>query len=467
MGTMSIVLATAPRALSPTIHDPAYANTKLQLVSSPREIALASGLGFGGLIIGLLVGHVGWALLVALVMWAGIQWLQFKRVAAWSERPWRKPQNGFDSWFQLAYAPHRALRRERIRTRAATTRLREILNLVELIPDGVIVLAPSGEITGINTAANRLLQLSDADIGLTLPSVVRTPQFVEFLGEDGFTGEAPILEFPSPFDPEHTLEARRIDTEEGGMIIIIRDITTLNRLLTVRQDFVANVSHELRTPLAVIAGYMETLLDTEQPDELRLEVAGRMEKPVKRMQSLIDDLMHLTRLESTHYVASVTPVDLAAIALSASQELQGSQGRIAYVGNEQCLIDGTHDELHSVCTNLLSNALRYSPPDSPVAISVTAHDDVIRLSVEDQGFGIPPEHLHRLTERFYRVDMTGSSARGGTGLGLAIVKHVLRRHNTSIDVQSELGVGSTFSCEFPRSNSERGQTINDNLRQQP
>ena len=431
-----------------------------------QDWLLLLGLSALGLIVGWLFGAIAISLLGALVIWVAIEFRQYRRVARWSQRPWRRPKNGFDSWFNLAYQPYRALLRERSRTRKATSRLRQILNLVELIPDGVLVLNESGELEGMNNAASGLLQLDDADVGLVLATILRDPEFVTFVNNKEYTEDLQILEFVSPINADHTLEARKFRIVDGGQILLVRDITTLNRLLTVRQNFVANVSHELRTPLAIIQGYMESITAEEEETELRLALTQRLVSPLARMQSLVDDLLLLTRLESTDVRDDLSRVKLSTIAKNVVDDLAGMhETRLDFQGDEDTFIAGNTSELHSLCANLISNALRYSADDAAVEISVRRHAEVVELSVRDFGVGIAPEHIERLTERFYRVDMADARTRGGTGLGLAIVKHVLRRHDSILTINSELGVGSTFSCAFalyPDDDSEPS-TPNNNL----
>ena len=400
------------------------------------------------LILGLWLDALGWSLLVAVSIWIGIQVFEFRKVMLWSRRPLRRPFNGLDSWFELAYRPYRALQRERARTRQMASRLRGVLGLAEVIPDGVIVLNPNGDIVDINAAAKDLFSLKDSDIGLGLATIVRNPDFVAFVRAPTF--EEP-MEFVSPFDPERTYEARRIDTEADGTVIIVRDITELNRLLTMRQNFIANISHELRTPLTVVAGYLETMTDREQPEALRLELIDRLERPMTRMRSLVDDLLLLSQLESTPIAEQRDRVAVKPLLNGVVSELQNlcmrpDQVKVNCAGNP--LVSAIETELHSVVVNLLSNALRYSPEGGDVEVSCSQVGDKVRISIEDHGVGIPPEHLSRITERFYRVDMVGARTRGGTGLGLAIVKHVLRRHNTQLHVESTLGAGSLFYFEL-------------------
>ncbi len=417
-------------------------------MGSTREYIIPLALLSVAILFGFWTDALGWCLFGASLIWIWIQSVEFSKVRRWSMRPLRRPANGMDSWFALAYRPYRALTRQRGRTKAMAVRLRRILGLSEVVPDGVIILSPTGEIEGLNGAAKSMLQLADTDMGISLASVVRSPDFVAFI-RDGRTEEP--LEFISPFDSDVSFEARRINVDTGRTIVLIRDITALNRLLTMRQSFVANVSHELRTPLTVISGYLETLADPEQENDLKLQLLPRLSSPIHRMQSLVDDLLLLTQLESTPVSEYRTAVPMNRVIEAAANELRGtlaSEDQITICCESQHKVFGVETELFSVCVNLLSNAVRYSPKGSHIDVSWRDVDGKCRLAVRDCGVGIAPEHLSRITERFYRVDMSGARAKGGTGLGLAIVKHVLRRHDTELQVESELGTGSLFYCDF-------------------
>lgn len=399
-------------------------------------------------IVGAASGYLGWALFAAAIVWIALQNREFNKVQKWTERPLTPPKNGLDGWFELAYEPYRVIQKERERTKDITARLRQIYDLAQVIPDAVIILGPNGEIDSLNSSAKKLLRLNDRDIGLGLSTIVRNPDFVAFLNASSFTDP---LEFTSPFDQEQIMEARRFDVGVERKVILVRDITALNRLLTMRHNFVANVSHELRTPLTVVNGYLETMTDNEQPDDLRLSLIAKLDSPMRRMQSLVDDLLLLTQLESSAPMDMEVPIEVGSMLQNAFLEVQGLQtaeNQITVRCESAMVINGLTKELHSVCVNLLTNAIRYSPAGKAIEISWVDIDGGARLQVADQGFGIAEEHLHRLTERFYRVDMSGSRSRGGTGLGLAIVKHILRRHGSALKIQSKINVGSKFYCDF-------------------
>ena len=412
-----------------------------------KELLVALLLAAVAIVFGTVFDQLAYSLLAASLIWIASQFLEFRKLRRWSRRPLRRPENASNAWYQTAIVPFRLLQRERSRSRRLLSRLREVLALVEVIPDAVVILNSAGDIEGFNQAAQRLLNLSENDPGISLSSVVRNPEFVAFLKNDS----QQILEFTSPFDPERTLEARRFSVEENRFVVLVRDITELNRLLTMRQTFVANVSHELRTPLTVVAGYLETMADEEQPEQLRLSLISKLTSPLQRIRSLVDDLLLLTRLESTPVPDQLDAVAMNQVINQAVAEVQGlisQSDQIRVSCDERVRIFGIEAELYSVCVNLLSNAIRYSPDHTDVEISWQRDGDKARLEVTDHGVGIAPEHLSRITERFYRVDMADARTRGGTGLGLAIVKHVLRRHGSELEVDSVLGEGSRFYCDF-------------------
>ena len=415
---------------------------------STSELPLIVLLGVVAFAAGSVTEQMGWCFFLAALGWIARQYFQFEKFRRWAERPLQLPPNTSQAWYQLATSPYRQLGRERARTRTVLGRIREIIGVTELIPDAVILLDETGAIETMNSAARSLFHLKKSDIGLGLASIVRSPDLAAFLREDD--GVTP-LEFVSPFNPEQQLEARRFESESGRRLILVRDITSSNRLLTMRQQFVANVSHELRTPLTVVNGYLETINDETASDDLRLQLIGKFATPMSRMQALVEDLLLLTQLEGSTALAEPREVNMAALINSAVDELQPLQSDPSQitVRNESAQrVLGTEKELHSVCINLLSNAIRYSGVKGAIEISWTEQDDRVRLCVADNGSGIPSEYLDRLTERFFRVDVSGAQARGGTGLGLAIVKHVLKRHNSELRIESELNKGSRFYCDF-------------------
>ncbi|MEZ5597731.1 MAG: ATP-binding protein [Pseudomonadales bacterium] len=241
---------------------------------------------------------------------------------------------------------------------------------------------------------------------------------------------------------------------DAGALLLIRDVTQLNRLLSMRQDFVANVSHELRTPLTVILGYLETLQEDDLDAETRRMLIDKVVPPAQRMHALLQDLLILTRLESESDggIEGRMPIDMEKLlgrVVAQVGGLAGAAHRLVIDARSAHRLIGVPSEIESAVGNLLSNAIRYSPDGGEIRIGWRDAPEGAVLDVRDQGIGIPREHLSRLTERFYRVDLARARAQGGTGLGLAIVKHVLKRHGAVLQVESEPGRGSRFFTVFP------------------
>ncbi len=420
---------------------------------SRQETLLTTGLVFLALIIGWVTGAFGWSFFAGTLIWSAAQLRERTRLIRWSSHPLKRPESENEPWQETAYRLYRAIARARARHARTLRQFRNLRALTDSLPDAAVIIDSHGDIENLNNAAQQLLRLSATDRGNHLGSLVRETEFNALLKGQI---EGDLIEFASPFNADKRLEARRIIMDEDQVLILVRDVTELNRLLSMRQDFIANVSHELRTPLTVIVGYIETLMNEELDEKTTHELVGKLLSPTTRMRALVDDLLLLTRLEaspspSAEELASVDMgVILNAIAADARM-LSGGRHDIQLDISSRAHVLGIDSELHSACLNLVTNAVRYSPDGGPIRISWTAIPSGARFAVEDRGMGIPREHLSRITERFYRVDLAQSRVRGGTGLGLAIVKHVLKRHNTHLQVKSELARGSTFFCDFPES----------------
>jgi two-component system phosphate regulon sensor histidine kinase PhoR len=402
------------------------------------------------LIIGTASRAWGIAFAVAMAIWIGIHARDYVRFARWTRHPLQRPDTSSDLWQEPAARLFRAYRNSRNRTKSILTRLRFLRSATQALPDGAVLIRHSGEIEMYNAAALSLLGLSRADIGHNLVSLVRSPGLTALINGGIADG---LVEIPATHS-DCRLEIRRIDVDPDRMLILARDVTQLNRLLTMRQDFVANVSHELRTPLTVIRGYLESLEEPNLTTEQLRDVIERLRSPAERMQLLVDDLLLLTRLESSpkpgrNDVARVAVAPLLHTIAAEARQLSSGRHQITVDAQPTLTLVGVESELHSAFANLIGNAVRYSPNGGDIAVRWFSTPAGPRFEVADHGIGVPLEHLNRITERFYRVDLPGSRARGGTGLGLAIVKHVLKRHDASIGIESELGKGSLFFCVFP------------------
>lgn len=428
-----------------------------------QEMLLLAGLTALALLFGWLTDAFGWTFFAAAVAWGGIQYRERSRFVLWSRTPLRRPLNSFDPWQETAYRLYRAIGRARNRHLETLISLKALSSIADALPDAVIIVDAHGAIENINSTARKLLKLTQTDHGNHLSSLVRDPGLAALI--KGQVDEE-LVEFSSPFNDEIRLEARRIDLGAGPVhrsIILVRDVTELNRLLSMRQDFIANVSHELRTPLTVMIGYLEALQDEDLDREFIIDIVARLNAPAHRMRALVDDLLLLTRLESSPSPAEeeLVPVDMGTIInaiCTDARVLSGGRHEITVNTNCPARVRGIATELHSACLNLLTNAVRYSPDGGAIDIRWETVPGGARFAVSDHGMGIARAHLSRLTERFYQVDLAQSRVRGGTGLGLAIVKHVLKRHNTQLQVHSQLGRGSTFLCIFPDAQLEPNRT---------
>lgn len=319
------------------------------------------------------------------------------------------------------------------------------------LPEGVVILNDANRIEWFNTLAKEHFDLDAGhDITQDITYLVRQPEFIDYLHIGDFS--EPLLLIPARHD-EMTLSIKFIPYGDAKRLMISRDITQFKRIETMRRDFVANVSHELRTPLTVVNGYVENLLD--MPD-LSHESARRalqlMAEQTRRMANLVADLLTLSRLENEQSPVHDEQVDMGALIKEVCLEGESlSNGRHTLrleITSASNLL-GNRDELRSAFGNLLSNAIRYTPDGGGIILRWYERDGQLVYAVQDSGIGIAPQHIPRLTERFYRVDRSRSRETGGTGLGLAIVKYIAVRHQAKLEVVSEEGKGSTFSLVFP------------------
>lgn len=321
----------------------------------------------------------------------------------------------------------------------------------EVMPEGVIILDGRRHIEWMNARAEQSLNLNAGrDIGMPIVYLLREPEFVTYLGQAYPSG--PLL-LKSARNPGQSLQIQTVPFAAGRSLLLVRDVTQIEKLETMRRDFVANVSHELRTPLTVVAGFIETLadgLDDLPAADIRrfLAMAGDQ---TQRMAHLIEDLLTLSTLE-TDAPPREEIIDMAGMLAEVRDEavaLSGGRHEIVLEDAGPSRLSGSHKELRSAFGNLAGNAVRYSPDGGRVTLSWRLRDGGAAFTVTDTGIGIDARHLERLTERFYRVDRGRSRESGGTGLGLAIVKHVLERHQARLEIRSEFGQGSSFAALFP------------------
>jgi two-component system phosphate regulon sensor histidine kinase PhoR len=364
--------------------------------------------------------------------------------------PEAEPQ-GFGIWDEVFAALYRMLRRQRHSESQLTATLNDFRQASAAMPDGMVILDQGDRIEWCNPRAEQHFGLDcQRDTGQQITYLVRHPLFAEKLRAQNY-GEPLTLRQSRGSDL--ILSVQIVPYGDRQKLVISRDITDLERVETMRRDFIANVSHELRTPLTVLGGFLETISDSRVADNdlLRRSLPLMMDQ-ARRMQNLIEDLLTLSRLESANTPLRDERVNVPDLVRALYHDAMAlSAGRHRITINIECgnWLVGSEDELRSAFSNLIGNAIRYTPEGGEVAINWLRRGDEAVFAVRDDGIGIQPQHIPRLTERFYRVDRSRSRETGGTGLGLAIVKHVLNRHQGWLEVQSEPGRGSTFSARFP------------------
>ncbi|HZX18604.1 MAG TPA: phosphate regulon sensor histidine kinase PhoR [Pseudomonas sp.] len=406
------------------------------------------------LLLGLITGEYAWTLLLGLAGYLGWHLQQLLRLHKWlrTRQGDEAPPDGYGLWgevFDSIYHLQRRDQKVRGRLQAVIDRVQES---TAALKDAVIMLDRDGNLEWWNIAAEKLLGLkTPQDSGQQITNLVRDPRFIEYFENHNYNEP---LELPSPVSDRLRLQFHITQYGNREHLMLVRDITRLYQLEQMRKDFVANVSHELRTPLTVIAGYLETLLDNvENVNPRWLRALQQMQQQGGRMQNLLNDLLLLAKLEATDYPSDNQPVAVDLLLLSIKNDAQALSSerhhRISLEADPHLKLKGSETELRSAFSNLVFNAVKYTPDEGEIRIRWWSDEQGAHLSVQDSGLGIEAKHLPRLTERFYRVDSSRASNTGGTGLGLAIVKHVLLRHRARLDIVSKLGKGSTFTCHFP------------------
>lgn len=361
------------------------------------------------------------------------------------------PSQGEGVWNELDRLLYRGQDEMRGRKRRLIEMLRAYRAVAAALPDAIVVVERNSQhIQWFNAAGGTLLGLRyPGDIGAPLVPRLQPLPLAHWMAAGR---HAETLEAVSPLNPAVNLSLRLIPYSDDLWLLVARDVSRLLHLEQMRRDFVANVSHELRTPLTVVHGYLDMIDPTEYPDWAPM--VAEMQRQSQRMTQLVEDLLMLSRLESTDTLPTEEMVSMTSMLSTLRREAVAlSQNRHAVTVEDTAGIDlwGSNKELHSAFSNLVSNAVRYTPAGGHITIRFrpeAAGRQAVVLEVVDTGYGIPTAHLPRVTERFYRVSTSRSRESGGTGLGLSIVKHVLNLHQAHLDISSEVGRGSTFSCHF-------------------
>ena len=376
-----------------------------------------------------------------------------RQLMGWLEGPLNHPlPRGRGAW-EIALAGLQ--RRVRIRLgqqQSLSETLDRFRQAVQALPDGIIAFNHHRHIEWLNERAESYFAISaELDRGQALTNMIRHPDFVAYLDVARF--DEPLIYRDGRVEGL-TLSLQVIPYGKDQNLLVARDISRIERMETMRRDFIANVSHELKTPLTVVAGFSEMLADdygAYDDTEIKHYLALICEQNA-RMQRLIEDLLTLSALESGGTAPIEERVELEPLLrsiLDDAQALSAGRHEITLTIDTPSVLAGCANELRSAFGNLAGNAVRYTPPGGRIDLVWRIHEGGGAFVVADTGIGIPVQHLPRLTERFYRVDRSRSRETGGTGLGLAIVKHVLTRHQATLEIESEPGKGSRFTARFP------------------
>jgi two-component system phosphate regulon sensor histidine kinase PhoR len=418
------------------------------VAQSALRLLLALALGW---LLGLMLGRVwlGVALVLASLLFH--QWVRLAQLLRWLRRETTAgAPEASGVWGELTTLMVRQLRRKQYHKQRLLRLLRQLRQSTAALPDGVVLLTPRGEILWFNRAAAQLIRLnSPGDLGLRIDNLVRQPEFGSYLRSGRF--DLPVVVRASGGN-DRRLSLQLVPYGDGELLLLVRDVTDQSRLDALRKDFIANASHELRSPLTVISGYLETLTQDDSLDAGLRAPLLEMQRQARRMNAIVEDLLSLSRLEASDLEVVGEPLDVGGLM---SQMRRDVLARPVHPQEVRLSIDsparllGDPGQIHSAMQNLIDNAAKYTPPEGRIDVRWWVDAAGGHFAVTDTGIGIAPEHIPRLTERFYRVDAGRSRATGGSGLGLAIVKHALQRHGARLEILSSEGQGSSFICHFP------------------
>ncbi|MCQ8894898.1 phosphate regulon sensor histidine kinase PhoR [Limnobacter humi] len=424
-----------------------------------RLVFFALTLGAASIVGQMAYGHQGAVLFAigAAVLNYAVQVRSGRKVAAWLDdfTPENIPRvSGW--WDDLAAKLFRYLRLHQRQQQALSNALVSFRTAAQALPDGVVTLNAQGHISWCNDTAQDHLGLKlGTDIGQPLINLVRNPAFHHYISSRSW--EQPLM-MSAPRSRSKILSVQLVSYGDNQVLVLTRDVTKVEKLERMRRDFIANVSHELKTPLTVLSGFLETIRDLPLSPEQQKEYLNLMYTQANRMQNLVEDLLALSALESAPSASEHgETVDLSQIAqrtVDDAIQLSGGKHQLDVQITPGLLAMGNSAEVLSAFSNIVTNAVRYTPEKGAISVRLTRTENELGRAcaafvVKDTGIGISAEHIPRLTERFYRVDRSRSRESGGTGLGLAIVKHVVQRHDGELDIQSKPNQGSTFTLIMP------------------
>jgi two-component system phosphate regulon sensor histidine kinase PhoR len=406
-------------------------------------------------LVGTLTNHTKWCLLLTAVGYIAWMHTKLELLLSWlRDHKTHEPPEAPGAFEELSLEIDYLRERHKKRKKKLASYLKQFQQATRALPDATVVLDAQNEVRWANAAARRDLGIRwPEDIGQRVTNLVRLPALRAFIEQ---AHEEQAIEIQSPTDTKRYLSVLLAPYGKDQQLLVARDVTQLHRANEIRRDFVANVSHELRTPITVFRGYLENLEAQADlaPPSWRPALA-QMSAHSERMRQLVEELLLLSNLEREDRVPQPEIVNVSEIVADAharARELsQQREHLFALEIDPHLRLRGSKTELYSAFSNLIFNAVHYTPERGVIHIRWYRDDAGAHFEVEDNGIGIGPEHLPRLTERFYRVEQSRVRSAGGTGLGLAIVKHVLVRHNATLEIESTPGKGSRFRCDFPLS----------------
>ena len=409
-------------------------------------LIIAAFIGFG-------IGYFWVCLVLAFVAFFATQMRSLYLVNEWiSNRPYDVPPNIHGIWGALLFNVYRAQRQERIVQAEMVELIDRAQSSLVALQEAVVLIDDNQQIEWWNPAAERLLGISPDDRRRNILTLLRQPIFIEYYHN---IDQAPDgLKMRSSLFEDHYVQVKMTRFGGESRLLVAYDVTRMHNLGQMRKDFVDNISHELRTPLTVLSGYIETFTDQEDINPRWKRAFDQMQSQTRRMNALVNDLLLLSRLENDKNIAKNQIIEMPSLMNQLFDDAQAYNVDYGHTLNldidSHCDLIGSDMELASAFSNLITNAIKYTPKGG--SITMGWHDDgeSAYFIVEDNGIGIDPKHLPRLTERFYRIDSDRSRRTGGTGLGLAIVKHVLMQHQAHLEVESKENEGSTFKVVFPK-----------------
>ncbi|KEA52223.1 phosphate regulon sensor protein [Mangrovibacter sp. MFB070] len=401
------------------------------------------------LLLGAFFGYLPWFLLASvtgLLVWHFWNLLRLSWWL-WVDRS-MTPPTGSGSWEPLMYGIHQMQMRNKKRRKELGNLIKRFRSGAESLPDALVMMTEVGAIFWCNGLAIQLLNLRwPDDNGQNIVNLLRYPEFNQYIKKRDFARP-----FNQVLNNGRHLEFRIMPYTDGQWLMVVRDVTQMHQLEGARRNFFANVSHELRTPLTVLQGYLEMMQDQPLEGVVREKALVTMREQTSRMEGLVRQLLTLSRIEAAPALSLTDKIDVPLMLRLVDREAQTlSQGRhqISFTVDPALQVYGSEEQLRSAMSNLVYNAVNHTPEGTLIQVKWEKVAHGARFSVQDNGPGISPEHLPRLTERFYRVDKARSRQTGGSGLGLAIVKHALTHHDARLSIESAPGKGSCFSFELP------------------